>query len=131
MEISKFELLYLTNDTRLPFGSKKAPGIFHRLTQSVKRMMMKMGFTSMVAYLDDFLIVAPTQAECIMGQKVLINLLETCYFSWGNFCGPSKCLVFLGVEIDSYLLRVSLPKAKLCDFKLLLQSFATRKRASL
>ena len=120
-------------DTRLPFGSKKAPGIFHRLTQSVKRMMIKMGFTSVVAYLDDFLIVAPTQTECIMGQKILINLLRNLGFgiSWGKVCGPSKRLVFLGVEIDSSLLRVSLPKAKLYDFKLLLQSFATRKRASL
>ena len=35
-------------DCKLPFGSKMAPGIFHRLTQSVKRMMAKRGFPSMV-----------------------------------------------------------------------------------
>ena len=53
----KFELdsrlIYLC-DTKLRFGSRMAPGIFHRLTQSVKRMMARRGFTVMVVYLDDF-----------------------------------------------------------------------------
>ena len=43
-----------THDTKLPFGSRLAPGIFHRLTQAVKCMMAKRGFTAMVVYLDDF-----------------------------------------------------------------------------
>ena len=30
-------------DTRLPFGAKKAPIVFHRLTQSVRRMMRRKG----------------------------------------------------------------------------------------
>ena len=34
-------------DTKLPFGSKLATGIFHRLTQTVKRMMEKRGFTAL------------------------------------------------------------------------------------
>ena len=42
-------------DTRLPFGSRLAPGIFHRLTQSVRRMMPRRGY-NVVAYLDDFFI---------------------------------------------------------------------------
>ena len=41
-------------DTKLPFGCRLAPGIFHRLTQAVKRMMARRGFTATVAYLDDF-----------------------------------------------------------------------------
>jgi hypothetical protein len=31
-------------DTKLPFGSKEAPGIFHRLSQTVCRMMARRGF---------------------------------------------------------------------------------------
>ena len=31
-------------DTRLPYGGKRAPEIFHRLTQSVRRMMAKKGY---------------------------------------------------------------------------------------
>ena len=31
-------------DTRLPFGSRKAPAIFNRLTQAVRRMMARRAF---------------------------------------------------------------------------------------
>ena len=41
-------------DTRLPFGSKLSPGVFHRLTQSVRRMMSDYGYHNVVVYLDDF-----------------------------------------------------------------------------
>ena len=36
------QIIYI-RDTILPFGSKLAPGIFHRLTQAVKRMMARRG----------------------------------------------------------------------------------------
>ncbi len=51
-------------DTRLPFGSRAAPGIFHRITQAVRRMMSRKGISGLVVYLDDFLIIARTQSEC-------------------------------------------------------------------
>ncbi|CAG2216116.1 unnamed protein product [Mytilus edulis] len=47
---------YTFYDTKLPFGSKLAPHIFHRLSQAVRRMMSRRGFT-IIAYLDDFLFV--------------------------------------------------------------------------
>ena len=59
-------------DARLPFGAKRAPGIFHRITQSVKHMMERRGFTSLVVYLDDWLIVAPTKEECQECMRVLL-----------------------------------------------------------
>ena len=37
-------------DTRLPFAGRSAPGIFHRLTQSVKRMMFRRVFKGVVVY---------------------------------------------------------------------------------
>ena len=45
-------------DTRLPFGARKAPSIFHRLTQAVRWEMSQRGFNAVIAYLDDFLIIA-------------------------------------------------------------------------
>ena len=48
-------------DCRLPFGAAKSPEIFHRLTQAITRMMERWGFT-VLAYLDDFLIIADTKA---------------------------------------------------------------------
>jgi hypothetical protein len=46
-------------DKKLTFGSKLAPGIFHRLSQAMRRMMSRRGFTIVAyMYLDDFLIYA-------------------------------------------------------------------------
>ena len=47
------ETVYL-RDSKLPFGAKLSPGIFHRLTQAVKRIMARKGFDLLVVYLDDF-----------------------------------------------------------------------------
>ena len=47
-------------DTRLPFGGRSAPGIFHRLTQAVYRMMKRRGFV-VIVYLDDFLVIGKNQ----------------------------------------------------------------------
>ena len=41
-------------DTRLPFGSKLAPVIFHRLSQAGRRMLKRRGLAGVVVYLDDF-----------------------------------------------------------------------------
>ena len=118
-------------DTRLMMGSKMAPGIFHRLSQAVKRFMERRGY-HVIAYLDDFLIVEDTYILCLQAQHVLIKLLRNLGFSiaWKKVDGPAQTIVFLGVEIDCKLLTIGLPDDKVCDLKLLLNSFIHRKRAS-
>ena len=44
-------------DTRLPFGTRRSVGIFHRLTQAVRCMMARKGYDLTIVYLDDFLII--------------------------------------------------------------------------
>ena len=56
------QLCYLY-DTKHPFGSKLAPGIFHRHSQAVGRMMSRRGYT-IVVYLDDFLICEDSKDKC-------------------------------------------------------------------
>lgn len=53
---------YFFYDTRLPFGAKSSPEIFHRVTQAVRRMITKRGFHDIVVYLDDFLVIGATLA---------------------------------------------------------------------
>jgi hypothetical protein len=67
-------------DTRLPFGSSLAPGIFHRLTQAVRRMMAKQGFT-IVAYLDDFFVHETNFERCLLAVHTLVNLLRRLGFA--------------------------------------------------
>ena len=63
-------------DTKLSYGGRHAPGIFHRLTQAVKRFMAKRGYRSIVVYLDDFLIIGATYAECLEILNCLVELLQ-------------------------------------------------------
>ena len=104
-------------DTRLPFGAKRAPGIFHRITQSVKHMMERRGFTSLEVYLDDWLIVAPTKEECQESMRVLLQLLRSLGFSvsYKKVEPPTTILVFLGIEIDSVEMKLTLPEGKVIE----------------
>ena len=119
-------------DTRLPFGARSAPGIFHRLTQSARRMMQRKGFPLIIVYLDDFLIIGRTRQECQAAFDALHSLLIALGFtiSPSKVVPPCQKLVFLGVEIDTIALTISLPSKKLGELKDILLSFNSRTRAS-
>ena len=119
-------------DTRLPFGASSAPGIFHRLTQSVRRMMVKRGFHGIIVYLDDFLIIGQTYEECKRAFDTLCELLVALGFtiSPSKVVKPCQTLTFLGVEINTTNLSFSLPKEKIKVLKEVLLSFCDKKRAS-
>jgi hypothetical protein len=120
-------------DTALPFGSRRAPGHFHKLTQAVRRMMARKGYQGIVAYLDDFLIVERSQERCLQAQNSLILLLRELGFSiaWNKVEGPTKSLVFLGVNIDSVKGCLELPPEKLAEFHTLVKETRLKKRISL
>ena len=119
-------------DTRLPYGGKRAPEIFHRLTQSVRRMMAKKGFRALVVYLDDFLIVGATYAECLEAFNYLLELLQDLGFeiSWHKVVSPTQVLIFLGVELNTVSQTMSLPQHKLVELQAFVLGFAQRRRAS-
>ena len=108
-------------DCKLPFGAAKSPEIFHRLTQAITRMMERRGFT-VLAYVDDFLIIADTKVECQHAYDELIKLLGELGFqiNWDKAVGPCQRLTFLGIEIDTVCRQLTLPKRKLCELRLLL-----------
>jgi len=119
-------------DTRLPFGARRSPGIFHRLTQAVKRMMQARGFNGIVVYLDDFLICESSYDKCWQAMTTLISLLRELGFSisWHKVEGPCQRLTFLGIEFDSIVQCLRLPQDKLEEFRVLLIEFSARSRAS-
>ena len=61
-------------DTRFCFGGSECPEKFQRLSNAVTRMMQRRGYT-VCAYLDDYLVIAPTQMECDIAYKELVMLL--------------------------------------------------------
>ena len=98
-------------DTRLCFGAKLSPGIFHRLTQAVKRMMSQRGYDLLIVYLDDFLIIADSKEKCAAALNCLIQFFRKLGFSihWGKVVDPTNCSTFLGIELDSVSMSLSLP----------------------
>ncbi len=119
-------------DTRLCFGGRRSPGIFHRLTQSVRRMMHRKGFDGIVVYLDDFLVVSPTKEECTLVFNTLLGLLTGLGFqiSPSKLVSPCQQLTFLGIVIDTCAMEISLPQDKLTETKQLVDLFASRPRAT-
>jgi hypothetical protein len=119
-------------DSRLCFGSAVAPSIFHRLTQAVRRSMARRGMKAIVCYLDDFFLAAKTKAECQNMLMCLIRLLRELGFniSWRKVVGPTQCLTFLGVQINTNTCSLSLGSDKLQQLKAQLQRFSNRKRAT-
>lgn len=125
------QTVYL-KDTKLCFGAKLSPGIFHRLTQAVKRMMARKGYDLVVVYLDDFLIMADSKEICAAALHCLIQLLRKLGFAihWGKVVDPTTKITFLGIELDSLDMTLRLPEEKLQGFHEELHSFLKRKRAT-
>ena len=119
-------------DTRLPFGAKCAPGIFHKISQSVRRMMIGRGFHSVFVYLYDWLIIADTQAECQRALNTLLTLLRQLGFSisYSKMEHPTTRLTFLGISIDSAVMTLSLPTDKFKELHEILATFSTKRHAS-
>ena len=100
---------YLT-DTRLMFGSKLAPNIFHRISQAIRRIMCLRYNIPIVAYLDDFFIAAPSYEECNSSMQKLIDLLHRLGFdiAWDKVQGPTQNLIVLGKNLNSVDMRMTL-----------------------
>ena len=84
--------------------------ISHRLTQSVRRMMARKGFPYIVAYLDDFLIIAPSLDECQAALDILLRLLRKLGFqiNW-QVVDPTRSLLFLGIQLYTIEMTMCIP----------------------
>ena len=117
-------------DTRLPFGARLSVGIFHRLTQAVKRMMARKGYDLTIVYLDDFLLVSESKEVCAEALQTLILLLRKLGFMihWGKVVDPTTRITFLGIELDSVKMTLRLPEEKLLALREELRSSLSRNR---
>lgn len=119
-------------DRRLVFGGSLSVGIFHRITQSVCRILKRHGINAILCYIDDFYITAPTFEACQKAMNLLIHYLIKLGFSisWHKCISPTQCLVFLGVEIDSAKGTLSIPAQKVEELKAVLHTWSSKTRAS-
>ena len=110
-------------DTRLPFGSRSSPFIFNKFADILAWIICFVcGISSILHYLDDFLVGAKTKAQCksffdaildlfsFLGVPIAIDKLE----------GPSTVLTYLGIEIDTSAQVIRLPEDKFIKLRTLL-----------
>ena len=119
-------------DTRLMFGSRLAPSVFHRLSQAVRRIMFRKYNVHIVSYLDDFLIVAPTYNDCNRNLFRLLSLLRNLGFdiAWDKVISPSQNVTFLGINFNTVTMQMTLPDDKLRSLEDLIKHYLQAKRAS-
>lgn len=121
--------LYLY-DSKLPFGGRASPTIFHRISQAIKRMMERRGHHKVVAYQDDFLLVGDTLEECQESWTVMKDLIVALGFPLNEkkLVAPTQTLEFLGICIDTTTCTLSLPQDKLDDIRHILSQHLQSKR---
>ena len=118
-------------DKRLPFGARASSMIFHRLTQAACRIMANKGYT-VLAYLDDFLIIEPSHLCCRASFDMLISLLESLGFTinWTRVLYRTQCLTFLGVEIGTVKCKLRLPDDCVTELLSLCKTSILKRRCS-
>lgn len=89
--------------------------------------MARRGFHTILAYLDDFLIIGDSKHECELAYRELIRLLSELGFcvNWDKAVGPTQRLTFLGTEVDTMLRQLILPDSKLCELRVILSETST------
>ena len=115
-------------DNHLCFGVSCVPVIFNRHYNAVVHMMARRGYLAIVNYLDDFVIIGNTHAECQHGLITLFNLLHSLGFniSWKKVVSPSQRVTFLGIELDYSTMSIRLPADNLDRQNALVTSFSEK-----
>ena len=117
-------------DSTLPFGLRSAPKIFSAVADGLEWILRKQGVQFVDHYLDDFIIYGPPGSTLCKSQ--LQTTLSTCArlgvpLAAGKLEGPTECLTFLGIEVDTKSGVLRLPQAKLGRIRQALQEWEVKK----
>ena len=117
-------------DPMLPFGLRSAPKIFNAVADGLEWYLRSRGIRHLAHYLDDFIIIGPPRSsEC---ADALATLDDVCSrlgipLAQHKRDGPTTCLTFLGVEVDTEAAELHLPQAKLERLRSILEDWGDRK----
>jgi len=121
-------------DATLPFGLRSAPKIFNALADAAQWIIQEMGARYLWHYLDDFITIgAACQGECRFNCEVMRRACEVLGIplAFEKCEGPTCCLVFLGIIIDTIAMELRLPQEKLIRLHQLIEEWLAKKpRAS-
>lgn len=120
-------------DTSLPFGLRSAPKIFSAVADALAWVLHSHGVRHQLHYLDDFLFLgAPASAECAGNLQSALHLCESLGVPVASHKteGPSTSLTFLGIQLDSVAMQLSLAPDKLARIRGMVLSWRSRRAAT-
>lgn len=106
-------------DKVLPFGLRSAPKIFSAVADAIQWTLFHNGIQKGLHYLDDFILVAKDLQSARSQRDILQSTFRNLNVPMeeSKLEGPSPCLTFLGIEVDTMSLQVRLPRDKLVSLK--------------
>ena len=113
-------------DTVLPFGLRSAPKIFNALADALQWIARNLGVSYLEHFLDDYITGgAPGTEECNNNLLLLVAICAMLNIPLAvtKREGPSTCLTFLGIIIDTVNLELRLPTEKLHRLQALLEKW--------
>ena len=124
----------------LPFGLASSPYQFCRLTSHaaqlatsrLRALLWGSRVPLILVYVDDFLICAPTCADCTLALSILREVLLELGLNekLSKHVPPTERIIFLGIQLDSQRLSASLSSQRVRNVQQALNDFTGRKKAS-
>ena len=120
-------------DTRLLFGLRSSPYIFTALAELLLWILIHvMGMSHCIHYLDDYFCASVTQGQY---QRDMRTLMATCDdlgvpLVPDRIIGPTRTLTYLGIQIDTERMMVSLPAEKFDKLAVQWRTWGTRKKCT-
>ena len=117
-------------DTMLPSGLRSAPKIFNAVADAIQWQLEQRGVEHFDHYLDDFIVWGPPGSpRC---QEALDTMVQCCAqlgvpLVTHKTVGPTSCLTFLGITIDTNANELRLPDDELARLRGLLTEWGDRK----
>ena len=113
-------------DAMLPFGLRSSAKIFTALADALEWTVRQRG----VPHIAHFVVVGPPHSsQCADSLQVLTDACKVLGvpLATGKCEGPTTCLTFLGIELDTVAWSLRLPADKLSRIKATLQEWSDRK----
>ena len=122
-------------DLALPFGLRSAPAIFNSLADLFHWCLVNnWNVLDLLHYLDDYFTLGPPNSDICASRLRAIdraaNEIGT-PLSPDKCVGPTTCLVFLGIQLDSVNMTAQLPSDKRIELVELLDEWALKRSCRL
>ena len=112
----------------LPFGLRSSCRLWDLYASALHFLFEWLGVSVVIHYIDDFLFVVQCERSA---RALLVRALSLCVelgipMAPDKTEGPTTCLTFLGIEVDTQAMRARLPQAKLLELQQLTADWVER-----